>query len=190
MQRLHMKDSANQVPIGAGEQVGPRSLPLADCQREVNSNSLEGQHSSPEVRQHQGMTIDALRETMRLWLEQLIEKKTGGNQSEFERLTGIHEEDVSRAINGKKGRYVSLTWLVKISQSEGMPDMPQILGELAEVAAVLNTRTQRERLRERIASGEIQARASSVARGRQPAAQPEPPEPPSEAPSSKKGDEG
>lgn len=158
----------------------------------VNSGLLEGVSMSCEVVHDREMTLDGLREVLRKWLEDLVAEKTNGNESQFARETGIAEEDVNRAIN-RKGRHVTLGWLVKISRAQGYPAIDGILTDVAERCALANTRetqkTQREKLRARLASGELQARASSAARARQQDEQPEHPKPPEATRGSKTGDQ-
>jgi hypothetical protein len=146
------------------------------------------------MRNHTRMTEEALDEVLRQWLQDLIDEAAGGVIKRFADRTGIKEPDINRAINRKDNRRVTLAWLTKISETEGMPSLSAIFGALAERCAIEDTqevrRTQRERLQARIASGELRARAYAAAPARQPAERPEHPVPPPGAHGAKSDDRG
>lgn len=159
----------------------------------VNSAVLGSAYNHSDMRHHgRKMTEEGLKEVLRQWLEDLVHEKASGNENQFARDTKLHEPDVNKAIN-RKGRAVSLAWLVKIGQAEGYPPLNEIFAALAERIAIASTkeihRTQREKLRARLASGELQARASSAARSRRQGERPGRPIPPGEAHAPKTDDQ-
>lgn len=145
------------------------------------------------LRHSEGMTGGELKEVMRQWLQELVDERTGGNINKFAKITGIKEPSLNKALNSK-GRSVSFNWIVSISQTEGFPRINEIFAELAARCAVASTRTveqtQREKLEQKFASGEVQARASSAAQSRLRGGRPEHPKPPAAIPATKTDDRG
>jgi plasmid maintenance system antidote protein VapI len=134
------------------------------------------------------MDASTLREVVRRWFVELVDDVAQGNAAQFARITKIHQPDVNRIINVKGRRSVTWGMIAKISEAPGCPTVPEILARLAYHANKVTTESimrgetkpklGREKLKERLISGEVQARASRAARERQRGEPPERPGPP------------
>lgn len=81
------------------------------------------------------MQLDELRKILRDYLQSLVDKRTGGNKTQFAKLAGIAKPNLVTALSSKEGsgRYVNIEHLVTISQHQhnGLPSLGDMFTELA-----------------------------------------------------------
>lgn len=144
------------------------------------------------------MTEEVVVETVRQWFEEIVQEAAEGNLTEFARMTGIKQSDISNVINTKVRRKVTWKMIARMSETPELPSIGVLMGRLAKKladvpvqAAIAGTelKLQRERLRSRLASGEVQGRARAR-RGRRPTTPRTPQQQPEAEPSKKKDEPG
>lgn len=144
-----------------------------------------------------GVEEDQIVKILRDWLSEMVDEYSDGNHTRFGKLTGIKQSDVSNVLGGKKGR--TLTWLMisRISETKGMPSAQEIFATIAKRIAEAEVdritgapQLQRDRLKQRLASGEIRERTARATEAARPGARPARPESPLSDSSSKPAPKG